>query len=285
MSIRIVTDSTADLPSEVAASLGITVIPLYIHIGGSSYLDGVELTREAFYAGLPTYEAAPTTAAPAPDVFRETYERLAAEGATAILSIHISANLSSTLHVASLGARATTVLPVKVLDSRQLSLGTGFAAETAARLAQNGQDMDTIIAAVDEQILRTHTFAMLDTMEYLRRSGRVNWVVARLGNVLQIKPILRMYDGEAGAERVRTHSQARARVVALLREQAPLARAALVHTHTPERAEELRQECADLLEGLDVPSVDITPVIGAHIGPGAVGFVCVSQRAPYARRR
>jgi DegV family protein with EDD domain len=288
VTIRIVTDSTADLPAEIVEAYGITVIPLYINIGDKSYLDGVDLSRQAFYDGLPGYQVAPTTAAPPPNRFRETYEQLIAEGATGVLSIHISANLSGTLNAATLGAKALTAdsptASVKVLDSRQLSLGTGFAVETAAKAAQDGLDMDEIIPIVDEQIMRTQVFAALDTMDYLRRSGRVNWVVARLGDVLQIKPILRMVDGEAGGERVRTCAQARARIIALLQEQAPLERAALVHAHAPERAEELREACADLLDGLEVPSVDITPVIGAHIGPGAVGFACVSKRAPTRQR-
>ena len=288
MTVRIVTDSTADLPAEIIEAYGITLMPLYINIGDKSYLDGVDLSRQAFYDGLPGYPVAPTTAAPPPDRFRETYEQLLSDGATGVLSIHISATLSSTMNAATLGVEALIAdspqAPVKVLDSRQLSLGTGFAVETAAKAAQNGLGMDEIIDIVDEQIARTQVFAALDTMEYLRRSGRVNWIVGRLGDVLQIKPILHMVDGAARGERVRTCAQARARIIELLKEQAPLERAALVHSHAPEQAEELRLECADVLEGLDVPSVDITPVLGAHIGPGALGFACVSKRAPTDRR-
>ncbi len=288
MTVRIVTDSTADLPAEIVEAYGITLMPLYINIGDKSYLNGVDLSRQAFYDGLPGYQVAPTTAAPPPDRFRETYEQLLAEGATGVLSIHISATLSSTMNAATLGVEALIAdspqAPVKVLDSRQLSLGTGFAVETAAKAAQNGLGMDEIIDIVDEQIARTQVFAALDTMEYLRRSGRVNWIVGRLGDVLQIKPILHMVDGAARGERVRTCAQSRLRIIELLREQAPLERAALVHSHAPEQAEELRLECADVLEGLDVPSVDITPVLGAHIGPGALGFACVSKRAPTDRR-
>ncbi len=281
MTIRIVTDSTCDLPPDTVAAHAITVIPLYIHIGQESYLDGVDLTREAFYRNLPYYDYSPTTASSAPDVFRETYERLIDQGATGILSIHISANLSNTVNAAAVGARdvdpaKAAKAPIHVMDSRQLSLGVGFAAETAAKGAERGLGMAELVALASEQIQRTQVFAALGTMEYLRRSGRVSRVVAYLGNALQIKPIMRMYNGEAGAERVRTWGHARARIRALLERSRPLERAALVHTHCAERAEELRELCADLLQGLEVPSIDITPAIGAHIGPGAAGFACVS---------
>ncbi len=126
MSIKIVTDSTCDLPSSVIKQYDIAVIPLYIHVGRQSYLDGVELSREAFYEQLPTYETHPTTAAAGSEVFKQHYERAAAEGATGVLSIHIASSLSATLDVARLAARETTSVPVTAFDSKQLSLGTGF---------------------------------------------------------------------------------------------------------------------------------------------------------------
>ena len=126
MSIRIVTDSTCDLPEEIIAEYGITVIPLYINIGDDGYLDGVDITRQEFYEGLADYDPLPTTATPGIDAFRSIYDKLAEEGATQILSIHISISLSATVDVARAAARETTSVPVTVFDSQQLSLGTGF---------------------------------------------------------------------------------------------------------------------------------------------------------------
>jgi DegV family protein with EDD domain len=276
VSIRIVTDSTCDLPQTVTDELGITVVPLYINLGTRGYLDEVELTREEFYTRLPDYDPSPTTAAPGTETFRRTYERLADEGATAILSIHISINLSATLDVARLAARETHSLPVTVFDSRQLSLGLGFLVETAAKAAGAGQSMSEILAVLEDQISRTHVFAALETLEYLRRSGRMNGAVARFGNLLQIKPLLRMHDGDPTAERVRTNNGATKRLIQILDELAPLERAALVHTHARAKAEALHREVEHLLPGNPVPSVDITPVLGANIGPGAVGFAVVT---------
>jgi DegV family protein with EDD domain len=276
MSIQIVTDSTCDLPEAVVAQYGITVIPAYINVGGQSYLDGVELSRQEFYERLPDYESLPTTAVPGPEVFRQAYERLADEGATEVLSIHISISLSAILNSARLAVKETRQVPVTVLDSRQLSLGIGFLVETAAKAATGGRSMGEIIALLEDQILRTHVFAALDTLEFLRRSGRMNRVVAGLGSVLQIKPILKMYDGNPTSERVRTRRRAIERLISLLSGLVPLERVALVHTHAPDRAEDLRQRVRHLLPEGEIPSVDITPVIGAHIGPGAVGFACVA---------
>jgi DegV family protein with EDD domain len=278
MTIKIVTDSTCDLPEATVAEYGITVVPLYINFGDQSYLDGVELSRQEFYERLPDYETPPTTAAPGPEVYRQTYERLADEGATGVFSIHISISLSAVLDVARLGAKQTEAVPVTVFDSRQLSLGTGFLVLSAAKAAAEGRPMDEILSLLEEQISRSHVFAALDTLEFLRRSGRMSRVMAGLGSVLRIKPLLKMYDGNPTAERVRTRERATQRLISLLSELVPLEQVALVHTHAPDRAEELRQQVQHLLPEGETLSVEVTSVIGAHIGPGAVGFACVTAR-------
>ena len=278
MSIRIVTDSTCDLPDELAARHGITVVPMYINVGRQSYLDGVELSREEFYARLPEYDPPPTTAAPGPQQFRRLYEALAEGGATEILSIHISASLSATLNAAQLAAKETTAVPVTVLDSGQLSLGTGFLILTAARAVAEGRSMDEILALLEEQMPRTHVFAALDTLEYLRRGGRMNRALAAVGTWLQMKPLLRMHMGNPTAERVRTTEAATQRLVTLLSELVPLERVALVHTHSHDRVADLLRRVRHLLPEGEVMSEDITPVFGVHLGPGAVGFACVSAR-------
>jgi DegV family protein with EDD domain len=282
MKIRIVTDSTCDLPAEIAAQLGIAIVPLYINLGNKSYLDGIELSREAFYAALPDCDPLPTTAVPGSQMFLETYERLAEEGATEILSIHISAELSGIFDTARVAAREAS-RPVTVLDSGTLSLGIGFLAWKAAEAAADGRSMDEIVAMIEEQIQRTHVFAALDTLEFLRRSGRLNRLVATLGSWLRIKVLLKMHLGVASAERIRTVQAVTRRLITLLREQTPLEKVALVHAHAPDKARELFEQVRHLLPHKEVLSVDITPVLGAHLGPGAVGFACV--RAPRVGER
>jgi DegV family protein with EDD domain len=280
MSIKIVTDSTCDLPESVLTEYDITVIPMYINVGSHGYLDGVELSRQEFYSRLPDWDPPPTTAAPGTQRFRQAYEELAEAGATQVLSIHISTSLSAVMNVAKVAAQETRAVPVKVFDSRQLSLGTGFLVRSAAKAAAEGRSLADILTLMEDQISRTHVFAALDTLEYLRRSGRMNWAAASLGNLLRIKPILTMYEGNPGAERVRTQARAMEWLVERLSELIPLEEVALVHTYAPDKAQELRHMAKQLLPEGEIPSVDITPVIGAHIGPGAAGFALISQHKP-----
>ncbi|MFN2146849.1 MAG: DegV family protein [Anaerolineales bacterium] len=272
MTVRIVTDSTCDLPAEVVKSYGIEVVPLYINVGEKSYQDGVDLSREQFYTGLPGWNPPPTTAAPGAKVFKRYYDRMADEGATEVLSIHISVSLSATPEVARQGAELTTSIPVTVLDSRQLSLGTGFLVERAAQEAAAGKSVAEILPILEEQIQRTHVFAALDTLEFLRRSGRMNGAMAGLGSLLRVKPLLKMFDGEPTSERIRTREAAQRRLLALLKERMPVERIALVHTHAEAKARELLTRVEQDLPAGAIQAVDITPVIGAHIGPGAIGF-------------
>jgi DegV family protein with EDD domain len=275
MTIRIVTDSTCDLPKEIAAQQGITIVPLYINFGYESYLDGIDLSREAFYTRLPDCNPPPTTAMPGPQMFLKAYEKLADEGATEILSVHISKSLSAVVDAAHLAARQASV-PVTVFDSGTLSLGTGFLAWAAAEAAAHGHSMDKVVALMKEQGQRTRVFALLDTLEFLQRSGRMNRVMAALGSWLQMKPLLKMHDGNPTAEKIRTTEAATQRLIALLQECLPLERVALVHTHALERAQSLRQKAQYLLPEGEILSVNVTPVLGTHLGPGAVGFVCIS---------
>ena len=278
MSIRIVTDSTCDLPAETARLLGITVIPLNIHVGERTFLDGVDLTREEFYTRLPGFTPAPHTAAPGPEVFAQTYERLANEGAQAILSIHISESLSATVNSARAAAEEFTRIPVTVLDSGQLSLGMGFLVEKAAQLAQVGQRTDQVLAALQGVMKRTYVFASLKTLEYLRRSGRMHFALAKLGEILQIKPLLHMNLGKPTALRARTQQRAIERLLEWLAEYAPFEKLAILHAGVTEEAQRLREQLRSYFpEGVDVPIVQITPVLGAHLGIGALGFACISK--------
>lgn len=275
MTLRIVTDSTCDLPRALAAAHGITVLPMYINRGNESYLDDAGFSRTQFYTQLASYNPMPTTAAAGPEHFRRAYEALAAEGATEILSLHVASSLSAVVNAANIAAKETRGVRVTVLDSRQVSLGLGFLALAAAEAAASGRTLAEIVDRLQGQITRTYVFAALDTLEFLRRSGRVNKLVASLSSLLQIKPILKVYDGAVMSERARTHSQAVQRLRELLSECAPLERAAVLYTGLPERAEELLAQVQPLLPAGEVLRVEATPVIGTHIGPGAMGLACV----------
>lgn len=276
MNIRIVTDSTCDLPGEAVNKYKLSVIPLHINQGDKSFLDGVDLTRDEFYAQLPGYKPAPTTAAPSPEIFRQKYEQLADEGAQSIISIHISESLSATINSARMAAEQFTRIPVTVLDSTQLSLGLGFIVEKAAQMAELGHKAEEIVESLHELMERTYVFASLKTLEYLRRSGRMHFALARLGEILQIKPLLHMNQGKPTAHRARTQSRATERLMDWLKEYAPYEKLAVVHAGVQAEAEAMRERIKEFLPDGEIPIVQITPVLGSHLGIGALGFACVS---------
>ena len=275
MSIGIVTDSNCDLSAEIISCYGISIVPLYINIGSESYIDGVELSRREFYRNLPGYDHHPTTSVPGQGKFQEAYDRLASEGVTEILSIHISVSLSAVLNSARLGAQKARV-PVTVFDSGQLTLGTGLQVLAAAEAAAAGAPMAEIVGLIEDLSARTHTFAALDTVEFLRRSGRLSRFQSSLASVLSIKPLLKMHRGDMDMERVRTRRRSIQRLMELVSDLGTLEQLALVHTGAPERAQALHLQAINLFPaGKEILSAEVTPVIGAHVGPGAVGFTAV----------
>lgn len=277
MTVRIITDSTCDLPAKIIAEYGIRVVPLYIQVGTREYLDGIDITREEFYTRLPTFPEHPTTAVPSPLKFHALYDASADEGASEVLSIHISSTLSAIVNVARTAAAETTSVPVTVLDSRSLSLGTGFLVHTAAELARAGKSVKEILTSLENQIKRTHVWAALDTLTFLRRSGRMSPVISTIGELIQIKPILKMYDGVSGVERVRTRKTALARLLKMLHTYSPFEKLAFLHSNAMEQAQILKNEVRELLPDLDTWVEVINPVLGSHIGPGVVGFASVSK--------
>lgn len=279
MSIRIVTDSTCDLPAQIIDKFGISVIPLHIHVGNHEYLDGVDMSREEFYTKLPVFRDHPTTAVPSFQKFHAIYNSLADEGAKEILSIHISSALSAISDVARTAAKETTSAVVTVLDSRQLSLGLGFLVETAAEMANAGKTIKEILSSLEEQIKRTHVWAALDTLKFLRRSGRMNGIISATGELLQIKPILKMYDGVPGYEKVRTRTKAIKRLAEMLKTYSPFEKIAFLYSGVLEYALALRDEVFNLLPNKETWLEVINPVLGTHIGPGVVGFACVSRKS------
>jgi len=277
MEIRIVTDSTCDLPASVIDELGITVVPLYINIGDQGYLDGVEISLLEFYSNLANYPSHPTTGTPGTAAFTQAFDNLVDQGAEEIISIHISEKLSATINVARMAAGEYKKAKVTVKDSGQLSIGTGFQVEMAAKMANDGKSSTEILAAMGSLRTRTFVTAGLDTLEFLRRSGRMNRFMSGIGSLIQLKPILTMRDGKPGSDRVRTSIRAEKRLISLLEDYVPIEKFALLHTNAHAKAEEFKKKIVEYLPEGEIFSMDITPVIGAHLGPGAVGFAIVSK--------
>ncbi|MBM3138384.1 MAG: DegV family protein [Chloroflexi bacterium] len=273
MSVAIITDSTADLPKEIISKFGIGVIPLYINVGEKSYLDGIDMTREEFYTRLPDFDAHPTTAVPGIDAFLNVFKQAVERGADAIISLHIGKALSNTVDVARLAAEKIKEIPVHVFDPGNLSLGTGLLVHHAALMAEAGEKAKDILAEIADKAKRTYTFAVLSTLEFLRRSGRLSNFMFGLGSILVLRPILKMNDGVTGMERTRTDNGAYKKLIGLVEDLGKLEQLAFVHTHAPEKLGRLKEEANYLVpEGIMPMTGEVTPVIGAHIGPGAVGF-------------
>lgn len=276
MSTAIVTDSTSDLPSDLANKNRITVIPNIIVIDGKDYLDGKGMTREEFYNLLPTLKEQPTTGTASSGSYEKIYENLLKHGAQEILSIHAASSLSGIFNAASAAAQ-NFVKQVRVVDSGTLSMGLGFLALRAAEIARQGLSAQVIETEVMEYSKRLRLVAMLDTLEYVRRSGRVSWAKSRIGSLLGIKPFLEVKAGKIHSlGETRTRGKGVQRLADLLLNVGPIDRIAILHTNA---AEEARLFWENL--HLDVPEaplfVNVTTVIGTHVGPGALGYVAVVQ--------
>jgi DegV family protein with EDD domain len=276
--VKIVTDSTADIPEELAAELGITVVPCNVHFGLETYRDGIELSKEEFYARLQTSPALPTTSAPAAGIFEATYRELASETGQ-ILSIHLASTLSAIYNSACLGAEAASDLKFTLIDSGQASMGLGWLVIAAARAAQEGQPLAQIVALVEDMMPRVRLFAALDTLEYLRKGGRVGKTVAVLGTLLNIKPLVEVRDSAVlPLERVRTRRRSIRRLIDLVAELGPLEELAVLHSNAPQKARRLAEEISFLhpLERIRIAEVGV--VIGTHVGPNGLGVACVVAR-------
>jgi len=279
--IAIVTDSTSSLQQAVAEAAGITVVPLQVIIGGTSYDEGDEgATPEAIAEALKAWTPV-TTSRPAPTRLLETYRQLASSGATQILSIHLSGDMSGTFEAAQLAARDSPV-PVTTVDSRQVGIGTGFAVLSAAEALADGASVEQAAAAALVRSAATTSLFYVDTLEYLRRGGRMHAAAAILGSALAVKPLLRISDGRIEPfERVRTAGKALARLEELAVEAAgdQQVDVAVAHLASPDRAAILQEHLAARLGpnlgDREVSCGELGAVIGAHVGPGMVA-VCVS---------
>lgn len=279
MVLRIVTDSTADLPAEIVREYGISVVPLSVLFGDEELLDGVDITSDQFFARLVRESAVPTTSQPPPQRFRDAYESLAAEGADEILSIHVGGSFSGTLEAARRGAAGLDKVRVRHVDSRFTSLALGLGVITAARAAQDGRPLDEVLELVEDQFRRTSLYFVVDTMEYLRRGGRIGRAAEMVGSLLHIKPLLAIQDGELVAvARVRTKSRAIEEMLKRVAELRPIIYAGAVHAAAPRDLEYVTNRLHGLAPDAPILTASLGPTVGTHGGPGLIGIGAV--RAP-----
>jgi len=278
MKLGIVTDSTSDIPKYLIEQHELEVVPSILILEGKEYADGIGLSREEFYKQLPSLKTQPTTAAPSIGDFSTRYESLFTRGCEHILSIHAAGALTTIINSARQAAQAFPER-ITIVDSLSLSLGLGFQVIAAAEAAEDG--LQPALAAIESTRKRLHVFAALDTMENLRRSGRVPGAVAMLGSLLHIKPLIELTNGEVKAiGAVRTTKQANERMLKFLLEGGTLERLAILHTGAEPRAKEflntLMQQASQSVPR-DIFMVNVTTVIGTHVGPNGLGFAAVRK--------
>ena len=281
MTVRIVTDSTAYLPGELLRTHSIEVVPLHVVVGGDDHVEGQDITAAQVAAALRDYTIV-TTSRPTPTVFAESYQRLADEGATAIVSIHLSSQMSGTVEAARLAA-AEAPVPVEVIDSQTIGMAMGFAVVAAAEAADGGADAPAVIEAVHARLGPSGVLFYVDTLEHLRRGGRIGAASALLGSALSIKPILAVRGGRiVPVEKVRTSSRAVARIEAMVVDHVSrgghAVDLAVHHLDAAARAEEIASQLRTMVPGSPtVLVVELGAVVGAHVGPGTVA-IAVSPR-------
>ncbi|MFI7587093.1 DegV family protein [Spongisporangium articulatum] len=280
--IAVVTDSTAYLPDKAADDLHITVVPLQVIFDGRSYAEGVEISSERVARALKA-DLRVTTSRPSAQAFVDTYEQLRREGASAVVSVHMSGDMSGTVDAARTAAREleATGLQVEVVDSRSLGMGMGFGVLDAARAAAAGASPEEVASAARRRSLHSSIYMYVDTLEYLRRGGRIGAAQALLGSALTIKPLLHLVDGRLEAlDRVRTTARALDRLVEVAAQDAREhpAELAVHHLDAPDRAEEVAARLREAVPGVgEIAVSEVGAVVGAHVGPGTVGVV-VSPR-------
>jgi DegV family protein with EDD domain len=273
MTVRIVTDSSCDLPQDMADALGITIVPLSVRFGDTEYIDRTTITTDEFWAKCSQSPVLPETAAPAPGQFKNAYENLAAAGATSVVVIALSSSLSATMQSAELAAKDVAgSIDVRIIDSRNASMGLGLTVLDCAEAARKGASVDEVVALANSLIPRTHVFGALDTLENLKKGGRIGGAKAMLASALSIKPLIEVRDGlveEAGKQR--TRSKALAFLVDVLKQNdGKLERVGILHAQCPD-IDAFIQMVKSVYSG-DVIVGDIGAVIGTHAGVGTIGI-------------
>lgn len=281
--VRIVTDSLSDIPDEIAQELDIVRVPCFVHFGETSYRDRVDLSPAEFYKKLQTSPLVPSTSQASPGTFLDIFGELSAK-TNQIYSIHTVKTLTGMYNSARLAAQALKTtdplgMQIQVVDSQATSMGLGWLAIYAARAARYGYALDEIKELIDDVIPRTHAIAMLDTLDYAVRGGRLGKGAALVGGLLNVKPIISLVNGEVLlVEKIRTQKRAVERIADIVLGSGPIQELSIIHAAAPELAESLRKHFAETWFEEQIMVCETGPVIGAHTGPGAVGVAWINGK-------
>ncbi len=272
MTVKVVTDSTSDLPATLAKREGIHIVPVHVHFEKKSFLDGVDISPAEFYRKLENSTVNPTTSQPSVGDFMGAYKQLAEErNVEGIVSVHISSKISGTCSSAEKAAFLGPQFPVKVVDSGLNSIGLGLVALAAARLARAGENLENVLAGTMSAIARTDMYGIFDTMKYIVRGGRISRTQATVAKVIGVKPMLKFSDGSiVRGGLARTYKKGMEKLVDFARSKANLKHLAIAHAAVPEKAQELKERLSQFFKEEEILVTELGPALGAHGGPGVL---------------
>ena len=269
MTLKIVTDSTADLPPRLAGDLGVTVVPVYVRFGDQVYRDRVDISEDEFYQRLLHDPIHPSTTQPTPQDFADVYRKLSQE-AEGIISIHLSSKLSGTYNSALQGKElVTNKCPIEVIDSRLLTMNLGLLVIAATTIAKSGKSIHLVVEEIKQIIPSIHLLALLDTLKYLAIGGRIGKVKALLGSILSVKPMLAIKDGElVPVSQVRTREKGIDNLFDFVKNATNIQDLAIVYNTTPNEAQALAERIGSIFPQEQIRLARLGPALGVHAGPG-----------------
>jgi DegV family protein with EDD domain len=278
MTVRIVTDSTCDIPSELEKELNIVNIPVYLIFGKTSLRDGIDITTDQFYQKLLHEPVYPSTSQPTPKDFVDAYNNLSEES-DGILSIHISKKLSGTINSAEQAIKTTsTKCSIEIVDSQSVSMGLGIQVIAAARMAKQGKSIDEISAAVNKMILNSQLLILFDTLEFLAKGGRIGKAKSLIGGILNVKPMISIKDGElVPSGQVRSRVKGKEKLLEFANSLKDIEDLAVIYSTTPDEAKELADSITSFPKEL-IHVQRVGPVLAAHAGPGVLGIALKTRK-------
>lgn len=271
MKVQVVTDSTLDIPKNLADELGIRVVPIYVRFGDKTYRDGVDIKVDDFYSMLSSSPFHPATSQPNPEDFAAVYKEYC-DAVDGIVSIHISSKVSGTYNSAMMAQKTLeSRCPIEVIDSKFNSAGLGLVVTAAARLAQSGAGLPEVKNEANKAINQVGMFGMFETMKYLARSGRVNKTIATASRILNVMPLLTFHDGEiVRAGLVRTISKGMDRIYDYVKNNIPISELIIVHSKVAEQANQMKQRLLEFIEEGKISIAELGAGLGVHGGPGVL---------------
>jgi DegV family protein with EDD domain len=271
MNIQVITDSTCDMPECLADELGIRVVPIYLRFGEKTYRDGVDITKDEFYAMLASSPHHPASSQPNPEDFTTVFKEYC-ENKDGIVSIHISSKISGTYNSANIAKKTLkSECPIEIIDSGLNSGGLGLVVMATARAAQAGASLSEVIHEANRAVKQAGMFGMFGTMKYLARSGRVNKTIATVSSILHVMPLLTFHDGEiVRAGLVRTVNKGIDRIYDYVKNHAPISELIIVHSEVIEQANQLKKRLSEFIKEEEISIADLGAGLGVHGGPGVL---------------